>query len=79
MFIVKEEIEEIVEEIEMDDEFVVRFTAVIVLITMALMCFRNIEYFTKKIEGYIGNKNIKVNHSFNQFNENQEEKSNNDE
>ena len=76
MFIVKEEIEEIVEEVEMDVEFIVRFTAVIVLITMALMCFRNIEYFSKKIEVYIGNKNVKVNHKFNQFNQNQEEKSN---
>jgi len=76
MFIVKEEIEEIVEEVEMDVEFIVRFTAVIVLITMALLCFRNIEYFSKKIEGYIGNKNVKANHKFNQFNQNQEEKSN---
>lgn len=69
MYIVKEELIEIAKETEMDVEFIVRFTAVIVLISIALMCFRNIEYVSKRIDRIIGKKKVRIDHQFSDINQ----------
>ena len=75
MYIVKEEIIDIVKETETDIEFIVRFTAVIVLITIALMCFRNIDYVSKKIDRIIGKKKVRIEHNFSNMNQTSNEDS----
>jgi len=62
MYTVKEELISIAKETEMDIEFIIRFTAVIIIITIALMCFRNMDSVAKKIDRIIGKKNVRINH-----------------